>query len=1038
MKISYNPSGSALNQSTPAASDIIFDLHSLDIWARGVKIVGNTVTSSLKGLVPNFGTDATGTIDNQANDWVLTKNDDETIGWYKLPVNAFNNTQYDVFTGATSSTDGTIGLVKQPLKADIGKFLKGDGTWSALNTSNITLASYSIATTAENLADDNTLNQALGKLEYKANSAYNWILGVTSEDTDGYINKWQEIVEFIKNAQNTDADGNPTDILDEFVTRKTPQTITGLKSFSRTLKMIPTTSGTNATGFLYVDSAGTNENTCTSGIGSFFRNGVYEFSYIGWGAQPYNGSSCLKINSTALTYQNQSILHSGNYTDYTVKKDGTGATGTWDISITGNAETATSLSSWTVTSSTDTKRYVWMSYNDNSGRACYDSDLTYQTSTDTLYTKNIKALGNLEVGNTDANHTLALKGSTSQLKLFAWTDSTYIESGTYNFGENIPLRITGISGNTGSDLYLNFTNIYCRGNTYTNLDSGNYQNYIKILANYFSTRPTTCNYLYGDGSLRHFKATDTMTTSKPPSDAHVLHFAWDNNKGWESQLAISASDTPTVYIRGQDEGTWSNWITLLSSDNYTNYTHNRITSLGYIPAKTLAGDSAYPSGLSTHGIRYVAADQAQEPKYPFSYGCAITAKSYNGSGTGVFQIVGQWNDAQTATNNDVPTGVSVRSRRDNMSAWTTWTHLITSRNIGNQSVNSAKYLLTQNKDNTNFYSDTYEAYLKWESSDTAAFKFNDGTFKFRADLATKADGAYYVFDYNSTTTPIYIGYAGTSLTSSTANYLAAYGTTSAGKRCIKDISGAETKKFIGLGNVQNTAFYKRSTTVNGTAWDMAGTVNSAAFTIYAPTTAGTSGQVLISTGGVPTWTNQSNLSAGKLGTTTVGGTGRPIYLNAGAPTAITVSGTTTTLYIAGVASSTGNICTGTQSESGVRIYGGNKLYAYGGFYESSDECLKDFYDDIKIDFEKLSKLPKKYFKWKQDQSHLNIGTSAQELQKLYPELVNTDDDGILHVAYDKLSIIALKGIDILYEKIKQLNLEISELKQLYKQYGKIY
>lgn len=63
-----------------------------------------------------------------------------------------------------------------------------------------------------------------------------------------------------------------------------------------------------------------------------------------------------------------------------------------------------------------------------------------------------------------------------------------------------------------------------------------------------------------------------------------------------------------------------------------------------------------------------------------------------------------------------------------------------------------------------------------------------------------------------------------------------------------------TGAHIGLGNVQNTAFYKRSTTVNGTPWNMAGTDNKAAFTIYAPTTAGTSGQVLVSSGGgAPSW-----------------------------------------------------------------------------------------------------------------------------------------------------------------------------------------
>ena len=66
-----------------------------------------------------------------------------------------------------------------------------------------------------------------------------------------------------------------------------------------------------------------------------------------------------------------------------------------------------------------------------------------------------------------------------------------------------------------------------------------------------------------------------------------------------------------------------------------------------------------------------------------------------------------------------------------------------------------------------------------------------------------------------------------------------------------------------INNVQNTAFYKRVVTVNGSGWDMAGTVNSAAFTIYAPTTVGTSGQLLKSNGsGAPTWVNQNTITSG--------------------------------------------------------------------------------------------------------------------------------------------------------------------------------
>ena len=54
------------------------------------------------------------------------------------------------------------------------------------------------------------------------------------------------------------------------------------------------------------------------------------------------------ISSYGLCYKDNNgnlydIIHSGNYTTYTVKKDGTGATGTWGINITGNAATATAL-----------------------------------------------------------------------------------------------------------------------------------------------------------------------------------------------------------------------------------------------------------------------------------------------------------------------------------------------------------------------------------------------------------------------------------------------------------------------------------------------------------------------------------------------------------------------------------------------------------------------------------------------------------------------------------------------------------------------
>ncbi len=104
-----------------------------------------------------------------------------------------------------------------------------------------------------------------------------------------------------------------------------------------------------------------------------------------------------------------------------------------------------------------------------------------------------------------------------------------------------------------------------------------------------------------------------------------------------------------------------------------------------------------------------------------------------------------------------------------------------------------------------------------------------------------------------------------------------------------------------------------------------------------------------------------------------------------------------------------------------------KVNASSGFYQSSDERLKTFYDPIKVDLDKLSKLRKNYFKFN-DKDKLEIGVSAQEVQEIYPELVSSDDNGYLSVAYDKLSVIALSAIDKLDDDIKELKQENNDLK----------
>lgn len=110
---------------------------------------------------------------------------------------------------------------------------------------------------------------------------------------------------------------------------------------------------------------------------------------------------------------------------------------------------------------------------------------------------------------------------------------------------------------------------------------------------------------------------------------------------------------------------------------------------------------------------------------------------------------------------------------------------------------------------------------------------------------------------------------------------------------------------------------------------------------------------------------------------------------------------------------------GFSSSANVTITG--SVTASQGFFDTSDERLKDFYDDIDVDFDKLKAIPKKYFSWKSDENkEIHLGTSAQEIQKVYPEIVNESADGELSIDYSKLSVVALAAVDKLYDKINKI------------------
>ena len=95
------------------------------------------------------------------------------------------------------------------------------------------------------------------------------------------------------------------------------------------------------------------KNNSTIGIDT--KNGTYSYlvGLKGWSDKSGGGTHELAFNDGGIFRRNSTssadtwgnwlkLLDSSNYSDYTVKKDGTGATGTWGINISGNAATATS------------------------------------------------------------------------------------------------------------------------------------------------------------------------------------------------------------------------------------------------------------------------------------------------------------------------------------------------------------------------------------------------------------------------------------------------------------------------------------------------------------------------------------------------------------------------------------------------------------------------------------------------------------------------------------------------------------------------
>lgn len=126
----------------------------------------------------------------------------------------------------------------------------------------------------------------------------------------------------------------------------------------------------------------------------------------------------------------------------------------------------------------------------------------------------------------------------------------------------------------------------------------NASKFVGGLGCYPSSRPSTGNTKYGDGKLRYYLATSSMTTGKPPSDASMLHLAWDNTGGYDSQLALSTTGNKMYYRTMEGGSTWNSWKTVATTDDIptlptlatvaTSGSYNDLTDKPTIPTTDVA------------------------------------------------------------------------------------------------------------------------------------------------------------------------------------------------------------------------------------------------------------------------------------------------------------------------------------------------------------------------------------------------------------------------------------------------------------------
>lgn len=279
------------------------------------------------------------------------------------------------------------------------------------------------------------------------------------------------------------------------------------------------------------------------------------------------------------------VLTHRNYTNYTVTKTGGGASGTWGISITGNAATANRILSHTISDTLANKTTPGYLYHAGGSNSVADKP------------SGVDAFGVFTMQTASRWYGQILMSSNTSTGLY-WRTATTLSGGwkkildSSNYTAYInPANFVTALGTSGN--YLTWTKNGTTNNiTIPYATNSATAGKLKLVSCY---NGTTNNDLWSTIKTSNSSYIGTATVYEvyndggPTTYGEVLDIVSIHSNHWQPQLWFDSGKTGSIRHRNKDynNATWGSWYTLLDTNNYPGLLDGRYVTL--TTAQTVSG-----------------------------------------------------------------------------------------------------------------------------------------------------------------------------------------------------------------------------------------------------------------------------------------------------------------------------------------------------------------------------------------------------------------------------------------------------------------